>query len=168
MVKRGLGILDMACLLEIGKNTVLRFIRRLGQSISAPVLYETGQEYESDEFYTQIRGPLKQEIYVAYIINSQCRQVINFHVGPRNKISLGNMLMPVLQSAPKKIFTDGWSSYKCVIPEKLHCKRKYRINRIERNHLTLRTRIKRVSGNFMNQSRSLEMLVAYLRVYFWG
>jgi insertion element IS1 protein InsB len=168
MIKRGCGILDMAFLLEIGKNSVLRLTRRMAAEVNAPVLQEKGQEYEADEFHTVIRGKEKQDIYVSYVINRASRQTLNFCVGSRDKVQLGNMLHPVLISDPKCIYTDGWASYRCVIPESIHCTGRHQTNRIERKHLTLRTRIKRISRNFMSQSRSTEMLVAYLTIYFWG
>lgn len=167
MIKRGLGIIDMACLLEVSKNTVMSYIKNIALNLTPPKA-ANGQIYECDEFHTIIRGQHKQVVYVAYVMNRFTYVVLNFCVGSRDQFQLKKMLQPVLKSTPKRIYTDGWASYPCIIPEKIHCCIKYLINKIERNHLTLRTQIKRVSKNFMHQSRSIEMLIAYLTIYFWG
>jgi insertion element IS1 protein InsB len=169
MVKRSSGIRDIAFVLEISTTTVINRIRRIGSEINKPIISEMNQSYEMDEVSTAMRfGENKTDIFVSYIINRRSRQVVSFTVGGRDKITLQKVLNSVLHLFPRRIYTDGWVSYPPLIPERIHRVAKYLINKIERMHLTLRTRLKRMSRNFMCQTRRIDMLEACLNIYFFG
>jgi IS1 family transposase len=67
----------------------------------------------------------------------------------------------------KQIYTDGLDVYRFVIPEKLHRVKRYGINHIERKNLNLRVHLKRLGRKTICFSKSLLMLEACLKIYFW-
>lgn len=168
MVKRASGIRDISFVLAISKNTVITRIKEIASKISKPLLAENGQSYEADELSTKLvqKGKAK-DIYVSSIINHNTGNVIDFTIGGRDKETLGKIILPVLKCSPHRIYTDGLPTYPSLIPKEIHKLTKHLINKIERLHLTLRTRIKRLSRNFMCHTRSITVLEACLKIYFW-
>jgi IS1 family transposase len=67
----------------------------------------------------------------------------------------------------KQIYTDGLDIYGFVIPKKLHRVKRYGTNHIERKNLSLRTHLKRLNRKTIAFSKSLLMLEACLKIYFW-
>lgn len=169
MVKRAGGIRDISYVLEISHTTVIDRIKKIASKISKPLFTENGQSYEADELSTKLvqKGKAK-DIYVSCIINHHTGDVIDFTIGGRDKETLGKIIQPVLKLSPHRIYTDGLPTYSSLIPKEIHKLTKYLINKIERFHLTLRTRIKRLARNFMCHTRSIAVLEACLKIYFWG
>ena len=74
----------------------------------------------------------------------------------------------VLQLYPKMIFTDRLKTYRRLIPSQQHNTRKKNTTVIERNNLTLRIHLKRLSRKTICFSKNFEMLEATLKLYLWG
>jgi IS1 family transposase len=89
-------------------------------------------------------------------------------VGKRNSKTLQRVIDTVLLSEATKLHTDKFPLYENLIPETMHTKTKYSINHIERKNLSIRTHLKRLSRKTICFSRSVEMLEACLKIYFWG
>ncbi|MBP6430489.1 MAG: hypothetical protein KA319_01880 [Ferruginibacter sp.] len=66
-----------------------------------------------------------------------------------------------------KIYTDGLSNYKYLVPPTLHSIKQFGTNRIERVNLNLRTHLKRLGRRTICFSKSLAMLLACVKIYFW-
>jgi IS1 family transposase len=113
-------------------------------------------------------GNKLNEAWITYAINRYTKQVINFTVGRRTKRNLSVITKSVLQLYPKQVFTDRLNTYTKLIPKKQHNTIKKNTTIIERNNLTLRTHIKRLSGKTICFSKTFEMLEATLKLYFWG
>ncbi len=74
----------------------------------------------------------------------------------------------LLLSKVKQIKTDKLNIYQTLIPKSIHQSGAYAINHIERKNLNLRTHIKRLSRRTICYSKSIVMLEACLKIYFWG
>ena len=85
-----------------------------------------------------------------------------------NLDDVGAGCMGVLQLYPKRVFTDRLRTYIKLIPKKQHDTRKKNTTVIERNNLTLRTHLKRLSRKTICFSKNFEMLEATLKLYIWG
>jgi insertion element IS1 protein InsB len=125
-----------------------------------------GREYELDEMRTFI-GSKKKKYWIVYAIDRATKVVVDFKVGKRNNITLKIVVDTLLLSKAKKIYTDGLKNYKTLIPEAIHKVGKYKINKTERNNLSVRTHLKRLSRKTICFSKSISMLEATLGVYFW-
>jgi insertion element IS1 protein InsB len=168
MVKRSCGIRDIAFIKQISTTTVMNRIKIIADKIKAPLFFTSLGDYEMDEMHTCIWADnRKTETYIAYAIHKQSRSVVNFTVGGRDSETLGQTINKILLNNPKSIRTDKWVSYPCIIPENIHICSRRKINQIERFNYTLRTHLKRVGYNRLCQSKTVEMLIACLKIYFW-
>ena len=169
MIKRlvceSAGIRSIGRILQIGINTVVRRIVKMAGSMVAP---EHGQSaaFEVDELWTYI-GRKENEYWIAYALNRQTRQVVDFVIGKRTKATLKELIDRLLLSNLKIIRTDRLTIYPRIIPKAIHRSGSYYINRIERKNLSIRTHLKRLSRRTICFNRSAVMLESCLKLYFW-
>ncbi|MFY0592015.1 IS1 family transposase [Roseivirga sp.] len=166
MVKEGVGIRGIGRLLSISKNTVLVRIKLIAKSVKKPRILCTDSIYEIDEMWTFV-GSKKNQQWITYIYDRTSKWVVDFKVGRRSGEFLSPMISGVLIYKPKFIATDGLMVYKSIIPSNLHVRDAFQTLRIERNNLNLRTHLKRLSRKTINYSKSVVMLIAVLKLYFW-
>lgn len=148
------------------KSSVQVFILKNAQKMEPPVFNETEQVYEVDELYACVGGSGKG-CYIIYAINRFTRRVIDFVVGARTKQNIGKVIKKLLSLSPTRIYTDKLPLFSYIIPKHIHRFFQYRTNRIERNNLTLRTHLKRLSRKTICYSKSEAMLEACFRLYVW-
>jgi len=165
LLKEGCGIRSISRLLRISSTTTIKRILSISKQITSPPI-ALGKEYEVDELCTYIRSKNKKR-WIAYSLRKDTREVINFVVGTRTKKTVQQIINGLLLSEAKMIYTDKLNIYKSLIPEEIHCTKQYSINYIERNNLTLRTHLKRLSRKTICYSKNLLMLQACLKIYFW-
>jgi len=166
LLKEGCGIRSISRLLSISPTTVNNRILEISSRLRPPFI-PSGKSYEIDEMCTYV-GNKKIRRYVAYALERSTKQVTSFVVGTRTKKTLESVTNSVLLSNPKQIFTDKLNIYKSLLPEELHTTKQYSINHIERNNLTLRTNLKRLNRITICYSKSILMLAACLKIYFWS
>lgn len=164
-VKEGCSIRSIARILNISPSTVIRRIKKIGSLIEPPAI-KAGQAYELDELCTYV-GSKASPVWIAYAINKSTKQAAIFSIGSRSHQMLSRVTEPLLKTSPSMIFTDRLLQYRTLIPPAMHCTKKYSINHIERNNLTLRTHLKRLNRRTICFSRSLTMLKACLMIYFF-
>ncbi|WP_232829265.1 IS1 family transposase [Aureibaculum luteum] len=167
LLKESVGIRSTSRLLSISKTTVMKRIKYMGSLISKPIYNEKFQYYEIDEMRVVVGYKLK-EAWITYAINRHTKKVVNFIVGRRTKRNISVITKSVLQLYPKMIFTDGLRTYRRLIPKKQHNTRKKNTTVIERNNLTLRIHLKRLSRKTICFSKNFGMLNATLKLYLWG
>ncbi|OFX21616.1 MAG: hypothetical protein A2033_15085 [Bacteroidetes bacterium GWA2_31_9] len=160
----GVGISSISRIMKIPKTTVQRLIEIISRTLKKPELTETNQSYEIDELRTYV-GNKKNESWLMYAINKSSGVVVDFAVGRRTKENLKKVVTSVIRLNPKKIYTDGLNIYNSLIPKPIHKVFQYNINKIERNNLTLRTHIKRLTRRTICFSKSEAMLENCLRLY---
>jgi insertion element IS1 protein InsB len=164
-VTEGCGIRSIARLLSISPNTVIRRIKNIASNITKPAII-TNKVYEVDELKTYIKRK-DRECWVTYALDQQTGQVVDLKVGTRGKASLKRVIDTLLLSKCKRIYTDRWSVYRQIIPPKIHKTKRFGTNKIERRNLTLRTHLKRLNRRTICFSKSIIMLEACLKIYFW-
>jgi insertion element IS1 protein InsB len=167
LVCNSVGIRGIARVLKIAVNTVVLHIKRIAASICKPLIPLNRNSFEIDELRTYI-GNKQNQFWVAYILCSETKQVIDFVVGKRSKRTLRTVVNTAIVSGVKAIKTDQLNIYQSLIPAGIHISNAYNINYIERNNLNLRTHLKRLSRRTICFSRSIAMLTACLKIYFWG
>jgi insertion element IS1 protein InsB len=158
---RGIGRL-----LKIGLSTVIRKIRLIASGISKPAIPVKQISFELDEVRTYVRKK-ENQYWIAYALCSKTKKVIDFTVGKRSKRVLRSIVNTLLLSNVQTIKTDKLNIYQSLIPAERHISNAYNINHIERNNLNLRTHLKRLSRRTICFSKSLIMLEACLKIYFW-
>jgi len=122
---------------------------------------------QRDEMMTYI-GNKKRQICITYAIDRKTRDVVSYSVGGRNKGTLRMVINTLLLSEAKQIRTDKCPFYPTLIPKEIHHVKKRGINYIERKNLTLRTHIKRLNRKTIAYSKSVLVLIAILKIYFYS
>ena len=166
LVCESVGIRGISRILKIALATVIKKVKLVADKIFKPPIPMGCKEIELDEVRTYI-GRKDNEYWVAYAICSQTKKPIDFIVGKRSKRTLRMVVNTLLCSNVEKIRTDKLSIYQSLIPTEKHISNAYNINHIERNNLNLRTHLKRLSRRTICFSRSIAMLSACLKIYFW-
>lgn len=165
LLKEGCGIRSISRILGISPTTVMKRIITIACKIKKPMI-QTGQTHEMDEIITYI-GNKEKRYCIAYAIDRTTRNVVDFNVGRRNNKTLRLVVNSLLLAESKQIRTDRLRNYIGLIPHEIHYVKQRGINRIERKNLTLRTHIKRLNRKTIAYTKSLMMLMAILKIYFW-
>jgi insertion element IS1 protein InsB len=160
------SIRGIARVLKIAKDTVMKKILSIARCVTKPPIPLNRRAFEVDELRTYI-GNKDNQFWVAYALCSETREVIDFTVGKRSKRTLRSIVNTLLISGVRNIRTDNLNIYQSLVPANRHIRGSYVINHIERNNLNLRNHLKRLSRRTIGFTRSLVMLSACLKIYFW-
>lgn len=166
LTKEGLGIRSTARLLKISATTLLKKIMNIAKSIQQPPISK-GKIYEVDELRTFVKRKSKL-IWIVYALEKETKNVVSFTIGGRNNKTLKRVITSLEFSEAKRIFTDGLKNYQYIIPKEIHTTKRFGTNYIERKNLTLRTHLKRLNRKTICFSRSVLVLSAILKIYFWA
>ena len=164
--KEGVGIRSSARLLKISPTTLLTRIVSIAKEIKQPPV-ASKQTYEVDEIKSFVRRK-NNLIWIVYALNRKTKEVVSYNVGNRTNATLGVVTKTLDLSKAMKIYTVKWRGYKSLISRKIHSTFNRGTNHIERHNLTLRTHLKRLTRKSICFSRSVAILSAVLRIYFWG
>ena len=167
LVKEGCGIRSISRLLRISPTTVIARVLKIGKRLCRKTSLSFGRTYQVDELFTYLKNK-NNRVCVAYSIDHQTGDVIDIMVGRRNKTNLRKVISTLILAEAKKIITDRLNIYKKLIPVGIHSTKFRGINKIERKNLDLRTHLKRLNRKTICYSKSLVMLLAVVRIYFWG
>ena len=166
LLKESCGIRSIARILNISTSTVIRRIKKIASKLERPYPILKGKTYEVDELFTYIRNK-DNRICVAYSYEPKTGYVFDISVGRRNRMNLKKVTEMLVLSEAKTIYTDSLGIYQTLIPKSVHKIHKRCTNHIERQNLTLRTHLKRLNRRTICYSKSLTMLLAVVRIYFW-
>jgi len=126
-----------------------------------------GKLYEVDEIRTFYKSKTRL-LWIVYALRQDTKQIADFAVGTRTIKTLKKVIDTVILSDAEKIYTDKLGLYTYIIPANIHQSKKYGINHIERKNLSLRTHMKRLNRRTICYSKSIAVLVACLKIYFWS
>jgi len=166
LLTEGCGIRSISRLLNISNTTVLKRILLIAKNISKPFI-PANKAYEVDEMCTFYKTKSKL-LWIVYAIQKDTKRVADFAIGSRTKSTLQKVIKTLCLSGANKIYTDKLPLYSFIIPSNIHYTHQYSINHIERKNLSLRTHLKRLNRRTICFSKSIEMLAACLKIYFWN
>jgi insertion element IS1 protein InsB len=106
-------------------------------------------------------------VWLVYAINKNTKQIVGFYVGRRNNKTLDALIKTLINAKANRIYTDKLRNYKYLIPKEIHKTIRFGTNAIERKNLDLRTHLKRLNRRTICFSRSILILTAILKIYFW-
>lgn len=167
LVCESVSIRGIARILKLSLATVIGKVKLMAASIKKPAIPLNRIAFEPDEIRTYVRNK-ENQYWIAYALCSESRQVVDFIVGKRSKRSLKVIVDNLLLSGVSTIKTDKLNIYQTLIPKEKHISKAYNTNHIERNNLTIRTHLKRLSRRTICYSKSKQMLESCLKLYFWG
>jgi insertion element IS1 protein InsB len=166
LLKESCGIRSISRILGIAPKTVIAKIKRIADKLERPMILK-GRSYEMDEMYTYI-GNKDRRICIAYAIDRKTRETVGYSVGRRSLTTLRLVTETLVLSDAIEIRTDRLNLYRTLIPKDIHHVKRRGINYIERKNLTLRTHIKRLNRRTIAYSKSMLVLTAILKIYFWS
>ncbi len=111
---------------------------------------------ELDEQWSFV-GSKAQQHWLWYAYNTKTGGVLAYTFGPRTDETCRELLALLTPFNIGMLTTDEWGSYARALPKEKHLTGKIFTQRIERNNLTLRTRIKRLARKTLCFSRSVEL-----------
>jgi len=124
------------------------------------------KSYEIDELRTFYKSKTRL-LWIVYALRRDTKQIADFAVGSRTIRTLKKVIDTVLLSGAERIYTDRLHLYNYIIPANIHTSKCYSTNHIERKNLSLRTHLKRLNRRSICFSKSIVMLTACLKIYFW-
>ena len=125
-----------------------------------------GRTYQVDEMRTYVKRK-DRLFWIVYALEKQTKNVVSFNIRRRTNQTLKKVITGLELSEAEKIITDKLKNYKFLIRPEIHSTKFRGINHIERKNLTLRTNLKRLSRKTICFSKSLVILNAILKIYFW-
>ncbi|UCQ26955.1 IS1 family transposase [Edwardsiella tarda] len=158
MAFNGTGVRDTARTLKIGINTVIRGFKKLAPKriTSSPVAHaDVALICELDEQWRFVGSKARQH-WLWYAYNIKTGGVLAYTFCPRTDETCRELLALLTPFNIGMITSDEWGSYGREVPKDKHLAGKIFTQRIERNNLTLRTRIKRLARRSICFSRSVE------------
>jgi insertion element IS1 protein InsB len=165
MTLNGSGVRDITRVLRISLNTVLKVIRE--QAARTPELELPARlaDVEVDEMWSFIKKKRHQR-WLWYAFSPKTKRVIGYVRGRRTDETCQQLLDKLAECQITRFYTDYWESYEKLIPEHRHWVGKAGTQRIERNNLTIRTRLKRWHRRTICFSKSEEMDDAVIKLFF--
>jgi IS1 family transposase/transposase-like protein len=170
MAINGSGIRDTGRVLGISPTTVIKELKKKEEDIEVvnyPLLeqldietldvdlYEV-EEAEMDEMWSFVDSK-KQQRWLWHAIDHATGAILAYVLAPHKDqalVELVNLLKPF---GIKRFFTDAWGAYERILDPETHMIGKKNTQKIERKHLTLRTRIKRLARKTICFSKSILM-----------
>jgi insertion element IS1 protein InsB len=165
MTLNGSGVRDITRVLSVSINTVLKVIREQASLTPEPELPARLADVEVDEMWSFVEKKRHQS-WLWYAYSPKTKQVIGYVRGRRTDATCQQLLDKLSACQITRFYTDRWESYEKLIPEHRHWIGKAGTQRIERNNLTIRTRLKRWHRRTICFSKSDEMDEAVIRLFF--
>jgi insertion element IS1 protein InsB len=164
------GIRDTARVLRISTDTVLRELRKKEEALKSVnvsllrtlnpdevhVDIERAGEAEMDEMWSFV-GKKKEPRWLWHAIDHATGAVLAYVFGRRKDevfLQLKALLEPF---GLTRFYTDHWGAYTRHLAPEVHCPGKRHTQKIERKHLTLRTRMKRLMRKTICFSKSIQI-----------
>ena len=113
-------------------------------------------ESEIDEMWSYV-GKKKKQRWLWHAIDHATGKTLAYVFGPRKDKSFLKLTCLLNPFGIKKYYTDHWGAYTRHIDPKHHFPGKRNTQKIERKHLNLRTRLKRLTRKTICFSKSEEM-----------
>ncbi|MGN7613660.1 IS1 family transposase [Magnetococcales bacterium HHB-1] len=169
MAMNGSGIRDTSRVLKISQNTVMAVLKKSRNSdpINEPLLKSLDAEKtevslvriddaEADEMWSFVRNKENQR-WLWHAIDRGSGAVLAYVFAPRKDWAFQELKALLEPFGIQRFFTDDWGAYWRTLHPDEHVIGKENTWKIERKHLTFRTRIKRLARRTICFSKTEEM-----------
>ena len=120
------------------------------------VYFQKVESSEIDEMWSFVQNK-KQQRWLWHAIDHKSGKVLAYVFGRRKDVVFKKLKALLNPFNIKHFFTDDWGAYFRHLDSENHTISKKYTQKIERKHLTLRTRIKRLAGKTICFSKSMTM-----------
>ena len=158
MAMNGSGIRDTSRVLGISQNTVINEIKKQEsklQSVNLPMLNDINAsqvivriekvlDAELDEMWSYVQRKENQR-WLWHAIDHVSGKILAYVFGDRKDVVFCKLKTLLEPFGIRRFYTDDWGAYERHLPQEQQIVGKRNTQKIERKHLTLRTRIKRLA-----------------------
>src|SRR5262249_18542719 len=127
-----------------------------GERATSAVVVCKVEEAELDEMWSFV-GCKKHPRWLWGALDHQTGQILAYVFGRREDQALLKLKALLAPLGIRRFYTDGWGAYQRHLAPHQHVVGKRRTQQLERKHLTLRTRIKRLVRKSICFSKSIHM-----------
>jgi len=168
MLLERVSIAGIARVLQISEDSVQRYVNRRSRAISQQVEVSEKPKkrltVQMDELWSFVDDKGSEQ-WIWLALDVETREIVGVHVGDRSAISARAIWdsMPPVYRQCAVIYTDYWSVYPAVLPQKRHRsvdKDSGLTSHIERFNCTLRQRVSRLVRKSLSFSKKLENHIA--------
>ena len=127
----------------------------LEQTLTPPTtaLIVRVDEAEMDEMWSFVQSK-RQQRWLWHAIDHRTGAVLAYVLAPHEDEALKQLQQLLAPFSIERFYTDSWGAYLRLLESQKHTVGKMNTQRIERKHLTLRTRIKRLARKTICFSKS--------------
>ena len=111
-------------------------------------------EAEMDEMWSFVQSK-KQQRWLWHAIDHRTGAVLAYVLAPHTDAALEKLQQLLAPFSIRQFYTDSWGAYLRLLHSSQHIVGKTNTQKIERKHLTLRTRIKRLARKTICFSKSI-------------
>ena len=168
MTLHGSGVRDIVRVLRVSSATVIDVLKKKAPAIKpvnarlldtrdprhVDVILRPPGQAELDEMWSVV-GRKSQQRWLWHAIDHCTGQIVAYVFGTRKDetfLQLQELLTPFGMT---HFYTDGWGAYRRHLDPRTHTVGKQHTQKIERKHLTFRTRLKRLTRKTICFSRSI-------------
>lgn len=119
---------------------------------------------EMDEMWSFVQSK-KQQRWLWHAIDHETGKVLAYVLASHEDAALKQLQQLLAPFSIQQFYTDAWGAYQRLLDEQQHTIGKANTQRIERKHLTLRTRIKRLARRTICFSKTEEMHDAVIGLF---
>ena len=121
-------------------------------------------EAEIDEMWSYVQSK-RQQRWLWHAIDHDTGEVLAYVLAPREDAALRELQQLLAPFNIAQVYTDHWGGYLRWLEAHRHTIGKVNTQRIERKHLTLRVRIKRLARKTLCFSKSVQMHDAVIGLF---
>ena len=107
----------------------------------------------------------QQQRWLWHAIDHETGKVLAYVLATHEDTALKQLQQLLAPFSIQQFYTDGWGAYQRLLDEQQHTIGKANTQRIERKHLTLRTRVKRLARKTICFSKTEEMHDAVIGLF---
>jgi insertion element IS1 protein InsB len=126
------------------------------ESSSPAVMVVRVEEAEMDEMWSFVQSK-QQQRWLWHAIDHRTGDLLAYVLAPHEDQALEALINLLTPFGIQQFYTDAWGAYLRRLAPEQHTVGKTNTQRIERQHLTLRTRIKRLARKTICFSKSILM-----------
>jgi insertion element IS1 protein InsB len=112
------------------------------------------EKAEMDEMWSVV-GSTSQQRWLWHAIDHYTGPILAYVFGPREDETFLQLKALLVPFGITRFYTDGWGAYRRHLDPSMHTVGKQHTQKIERKHITFRTRIKRLTRKTIGFSRSI-------------
>ena len=128
-------------------------LEQLPEPEKVEVIVQHVDEAEMDEMWSFVSNK-KQQRWLWHAIDHASGKVLAYVLADHTDAALKSLMQLLIPFGIQQFYTDGWGGYARLLDEDQHEVGKHYTQKIERKHLTLRTRIKRLTRKTICFSKS--------------